>query len=80
MNDIELNLDNMIEVFKTNVGKVDHASRIVGLLLGHFPGSRINFDLDDCDKILRVEGYNFSTDKVVSLVEENGFNCTVLDD
>ncbi len=69
----------MVEVFKTNVRKVDHASQIVAILLEHFPGSKINFDLEDCDKILRVEGHNFLTDKVKMLVEQNGFDCSVLE-
>jgi hypothetical protein len=51
----------------------------VQLLLQHFPGSRINFDLQDCDKILRVEGKDFCSDKMMMLVNKNGFLCEVLD-
>ncbi len=69
----------MVEVFKTNVQKVSHATKIVKLLLQHFPNSKINFDLDDCDKILRVKGKNFIPEKVMMLVIENGFTCKVLD-
>jgi hypothetical protein len=58
---------NMIEVFKTNVEEAKDAGTIVQLLLQQFPGSRINFDLQDCDKILRVEGKDFSADKVMVL-------------
>ena len=49
----------MIEVFKTNVEKTNDADKMVRLLLEHFPQSKINFDLHDCDKILRVEGKDF---------------------
>jgi len=45
----------MIEVFKTNVQEISQANKIVAVLLEHFPGSRINFDMHDCDKVLRVE-------------------------
>ena len=68
----------MIEVFKTNVEEDAQAKTLVTILLQHFPGSKINFDLQDCDKILRVEGENFWTDRVMTLVEENGFACEVL--
>ena len=68
----------MIEVFKTNVEEESQAKSLLTKLLQHFPGCRINFDLQDCDKILRVEGENFMTDKVMTLVEENGFVCEVL--
>jgi hypothetical protein len=69
----------MIEVFKTNVEEIYQAKNLVDLLLQHFPGSKINFDLHDCDKILRVEGDNFATDQVMILVERNGFVCEVLE-
>jgi hypothetical protein len=70
---------SMIEVFKTNVENAGDANNIVQMLLQHFPGNRINFDLQDCDKILRVEGKDFCTDKVMMLLKENGFRCTVLE-
>ena len=69
----------MIEVFATNVQDAAEAKRIVGLLARHFPGSKINFDLDDCDNILRVEGKNFTVDSVMLLVKETGFVCNVLE-
>ena len=69
----------MIEVFKTNVHDFSEAQKVVALLNRHFPGSRINFDLDDCDKVLRVEGNNFITEKVMKLVAEKGFVCSILD-
>jgi hypothetical protein len=70
---------SMIEVFKTNVETANDAKNIIQLLLRHFPASRINFDLEDCDKILRVEGKDFSSDKVIILVKENGFHCAILE-
>jgi hypothetical protein len=69
----------MIEVFKTNVHRAGEARRLVSLLLNHFPGSKINFDLDDCDKVLRVEGRHFVTEQVMHLVQEHGFQCMVLE-
>ena len=69
----------MIEVFKTNVQEFSQAQKLVALLLRHFPNSKINFDLDDCDKVLRVEGNNLRIEKVMTLVTEKGFLCTVLD-
>jgi hypothetical protein len=68
----------MVEVFKTNVHEPSQANMLVSLLLQHFPGSRINFDLHDCDKILRVEGKNFATEKIMVIVKEHGFACDIL--
>lgn len=69
----------MIEVFKTNVDEAYRAQDLVAVLLQHLPGRKINFDLHDCDKILRVEGENFLAEKVVSLVKQNGFMCNILE-
>lgn len=69
----------MIEVFTTNVQEAAEAKTLVSLLGRYFPDSKINFDLDDCDKILRVEGKHFNIDNVILLVKEKGYNCEVLE-
>jgi hypothetical protein len=69
----------MIEVFTTNVKEQCEADKLLVLLQQHFSTSKINFDLHDCDKILRVEGNIVEVEKVRMLVEENGFVCKVLE-
>ena len=69
----------VIEVFKTNVDTDSEAEKIIVTLLQFFPGARINFDLQDCDKILRVEGKAFSNEKIIKLLDQNGFYCEVLE-
>ena len=69
----------MIEVFKTNVQRVSQAKWLVAILIQHFPGSKINIDLHDCDKVLRVEADNFIADEVMTLVKKNGVDCDVLE-
>jgi hypothetical protein len=69
----------MVEVFKTNVAEVSHADAIVEILQQYFPGNRINFDLEDCDKVLRIEGKNFAAVKVMRVVHEHGFVCEELE-
>lgn len=69
----------IVEVFKTNVVEVSQASKILAILHENFPGNRINFDLHDCDKILRIEGKYFDPTEIAAVVQENGFSCTVLE-
>jgi hypothetical protein len=69
----------MVEVFKTNVEEHTAADGIICLLQQHFPGRRINFDLDDCDRILRIEGDNLVVSRIVGLVNAQGFACHVLE-
>ncbi|MFH6998623.1 hypothetical protein ACHRVZ_11875 [Flavobacterium sp. FlaQc-57] len=68
----------MIEVFKTNVQEVEQSILIVGKLLEHFPNSAINFDLEDCDKILRIHGSSLSNKKIIELLNSYGYHCEVL--
>ncbi|MDR7212351.1 hypothetical protein [Flavobacterium piscis] len=68
----------MIEVFKTNVQEAEQSKVIVGQLLEHFPNSVINFDLEDCDKILRIHAVSISNNKIIALMNSFGYQCEVL--
>jgi len=67
-----------VEVFKTNVCEARTGQRLIKKLLHHYPDARINFDLEDCDKVLRVEGLLLSTDQITSTLQREGFECEVL--
>lgn len=69
----------MVEVFKTNVTEHLHAETLLTMLSLHLPEHQINFDLNDCDNILRVKGNNIPVAQVIELVSSNGFECTRLD-
>lgn len=69
----------MVEVFKTNVQKKTHSKRLLCMLSEAFPSSKINFDLSDCDKVLRVEGDNIEALRIMILVKEYGFTCEILE-
>ena len=69
----------MVEVFKTNVQKKTQSKMLLNILSDAFPSLKINFDLSDCDKVLRVEGDNMEALRIMMLVKEYGFNCDVLD-
>lgn len=45
----------MVEVFKTNVKESYQASMLLAQIHIHFHDYTANFDLEDCDKILRVK-------------------------
>ena len=68
----------MVEVFKTDVRQNKQAKLLIKFFLKHFPQHRINFDLSDCDKILRVEGKNIPTEKIIDVLKTNNFQCQVL--
>jgi hypothetical protein len=68
----------MIEIFKTNILKKQHAQAMIEILSKYFPDSKINFDLSDCDKILRVEGKNVQPETIIGLLNKRQFECEVL--
>lgn len=57
----------VIEIFKTNVTQHHTADVIVQQLIHQFPELRVNFDLADCDNILRVQGPEDKVQRVVEL-------------
>ena len=69
----------MVEVFKTNVQKKAQSKMLLCILSEAFPSFKINFDLSDCDKVLRVEGENMETLRIMILVKKYGFTCEILD-
>jgi hypothetical protein len=48
----------MIEVFKTDVSDFLTAQKVVDFLHREFKNYQANFDLDDCDKILRIKSFD----------------------
>ena len=71
----------MVEVFKTNVDDPRQAEELLGIIHTHFEEYLANFDLEDCDKILRVRSSAAVTiEQVVDLVQKSGFECALLPD
>lgn len=70
---------NMVEVYKTNVRHRRQAKKILDVLWKRYPMFSINFDLEDCDKVLRIEGENIPKEKIARLVVENGYLCSILE-
>lgn len=68
----------MVEVFKTNVQEVAASKMLIQKLFERFQADRISFDLEDCDKVLRVEGANFSPDDIIESVRSFGYSCEIL--
>ena len=69
----------MVEAFKTNVQKKAQSKMLLSALSEAFPSVRVNVDLSDCDKVLRVEGDNMEASRIMKLVKEHGFQCEMLD-
>jgi len=68
----------MVEVFKTNVLHRERAEQLASILRSQFAFSKISFDLEDCDKILRVESKQICVEDVIEILSTHGLECEVL--
>ncbi len=70
-----------VEVFKTNVLNKDTAQSILAEIGSHQPEYKCNFDLDDCDKVLRIEnaGGRIDAELVFKILEKNNHSGAILE-
>ncbi len=71
----------MVEIFKTNVESYHEAKRLVDVINIINDNYAVNFDLDDCDNILRIESTNstINIETVEKLLKTEGYYCSLLE-
>ncbi len=72
----------MVEIFRTNVNSKKVAEKVLKSLNARFPACHFNFDLDDCDKILRVQsaGNKIETCTIIEAVQEHEVEALLFED
>ncbi|UCS91699.1 hypothetical protein KZP23_13175 [Echinicola marina] len=72
----------MVEVFKTSVKAVEDKQFLLDKLQKEFPHYKINFDMEDCDKILRIETIepDINSLSIIELMNRYGFKIEILQD
>jgi hypothetical protein len=68
----------MIEVFKTNIQNKTQTEEIERQIFKQFPSLKINFDLEDIDNVLRVEGNVFDSNEIINVLINNNFECEIM--
>jgi hypothetical protein len=68
-----------VEVFRTSVATPAQAAPLIAQLQALLPGCRITFDLDDCDKVLRIAGPVVGTPVAIACLVRVGYACVPLD-
>lgn len=78
----DLNIYVMIEVFKTNINCPEKAKQLLEQIHKAFHGYKANFDLDDCDRILRVASSKDSIESVhlINWLKALGCDAEILPD
>ena len=72
----------IVEIFKTDVTDNNKGSVILRMLKERFPSYTVNFDLDDCDKVLRIESHSDDIDieSVIEFVSNLKTQITLIED
>jgi hypothetical protein len=72
----------MIEVFKTNVQNQCEANMLLDRIHKTFVHYSANFDLSDCDRILRVKNSTgaIKSSMLIALLKQVGFEAEILPD
>jgi hypothetical protein len=72
----------MVEVFKTNIYSSCLAEFAIHLLNINFPDYQVNFDLDDCDRIMRVksDAASININSVIQVLNDIHVKAEVLPD
>jgi len=72
----------MVEVFKTNVEDTQDAAWILEQMDRNFPDCQANFDLEDCDRILRVKSGHGQVDSegIITLLNSAGYHASILEE
>lgn len=66
---------NQIEIFRTTVDCPKTAYCLVLRLQEAFPYAKCNFDLDDCDRILRVDSPVVIVEAIAQQMQAWGYRC-----
>ncbi len=68
-----------ILVFTTSVERPEQVNRVQSLLTAVPAIQQWNFDLEDCDNILRIVANDVSPRYIESLLQTAGFSCLELE-
>ena len=65
----------MIYVFKTSVRTKRQAKGLTPHIDEILPNAKWNFDLDDCDKILRIDSADNIISLIINMLRQHHFDC-----
>ena len=67
-----------IFLFKTNIQKESDKKLIRQALLQYKGIKKWGIDFESKNKVMRIEGYGVTTEKIIEVITKAGFHCKVL--
>ena len=71
---------SIVYVFKTNVKNKYQIKKLKPIFNSCFPHVQWNFDIEDCDKIFRVESQVDIVSDISKIFKSKGYDCEELAD
>jgi hypothetical protein len=65
-------------IFKTNIAEICSNCNLYKTLENHNAIAEWTIDLEDVDKVLRIVSESLTTNTVIDLVQQHGFECSEL--
>ncbi len=69
---------NSILIFKTNINTLAQVKLADNILSAKEEIQKWNIDLEDCDKVLRIESSSLETQNVIDILKMNHIYCEEL--
>ncbi len=67
-----------VKIFSTDIANRRQVNDVSAVICSLYPHSIVTVDLEDCDKVLRVEGNIPTNECIISLLSKLGFRCEEL--
>ena len=65
----------MVEIFRTGIKSRSQAEDTLEAMMHEFPDYKMNFDLDDRENILRVEGLQIHIQEILLFMNTLQYEC-----
>ena len=72
-------MESEILIFRTNINTFDQLKKVDTILSGQTAIRKWNIDLDDCDKVLRIETSILQIENVIDFLKPHDIFCEELE-
>ena len=74
---MKISRTNKIEVFITNIQNTFESEQIKEDILTAYPKLKVDFDLEDIDRVLRIEGF-FNSNEIIEILSSKNYKCEIM--
>ena len=71
-------MSNNILIYKTNINTIEQLKTIDSILSSKKEIKKWNIDIDDCDKVLRIESTSVEIETTIAQLKTNNVYCEEL--